>query len=195
MIMIKDLVLKNRSYRGYNESRKVTKEELLDMVDCARFTASSVNAQPLKYYLSWEAEEVAKIQAITKWARALQPMVLPHPGECPTAFIIVMQDTNIDGNLARYQKDCGIVAQTILLRAVEMGLGGCMICNFNAGETKSALNLADSLAPLMIIAIGEPMEDIVLKEVEPEDDIHYYRDENDVHYVPKRKLKDIVVTK
>lgn len=69
--MLKDLIRANRSYRGYDESRKITKEELLELVDCARLTPSSVNMQPFRYYLAWEKEEVDRIQALTKWARAL----------------------------------------------------------------------------------------------------------------------------
>ena len=55
--MLKELVLKNRSYRGYHEARKVTKEELLEMIDLARQTPSAGNLQPLKYYISTETEE------------------------------------------------------------------------------------------------------------------------------------------
>ena len=119
--MLKDLVTKNRSYRGYNENRKVTKEELLELVECARLCPSSVNAQPFCYYLAWETEEGTRIQALTNWARALPQMKLPHPGKCPTAFIVILQDTTIGESLARYQKDVGIVAQTMLLAATEMG--------------------------------------------------------------------------
>lgn len=192
--MLKDLVTKNRSYRGYNENRKVTKEELLELVECARLCPSSVNAQPFCYYLAWETEEVTRIQALTNWARALPQMKLPHPGKCPTAFIVILQDTTIGESLARYQKDVGIVAQTMLLAATEMGLGGCMIGNYNAGKVKAALALDEKYAPMLIVAIGEPAEEIVLKEVELGESMAYYRDENDVHYVPKRKLKDIVIT-
>ena len=192
--MLKDLVTKSRSYRGYNENRKVTREELLELVECARLCSSSVNAQPFCYYLAWEKEEVDKIQALTNWARALPQMKLPHPGKCPTAFIIILQDTTIGESLARYQKDVGIVAQTMLLAATEMGLGGCMIGNYNAQKVKDALALDEKYAPMLIVAIGEPAEEIVLKEVEPGENMAYYRDENDVHYVPKRKLQDIVIT-
>lgn len=191
--MLKDLVWKNRSYRGYNEAREIKREELLDMVDHARMTASSINAQPLKYYLAYDKETVAKIQPRTGWAKALPQLTLPHPGMCPTGFIVILQDTAIDGNLSRYMKDCGIAAQTILLRAVEMGLGGCMIGSFHAGNVKEALDLSENLVPLLVVAIGEPKEEIVIQEIGPEGDIHYYRDDQDVHYVPKRKLEDIVV--
>lgn len=188
-----ELVRKNRSYRGYNENRPVTREELTRLVECARLCPSSVNAQPLKYRLVWQKEEVARLQEKTNWAKALTSITLPHPGMCPTAFIVICQDTGIDTSLQRYQKDVGIVAQTMLLGAVEMGLGGCMIGNFNAGEVRQVLALPEAMAPLLVVAIGEPAETVVLTEVGPDGSVQYYRDENDVHYVPKRSLEDILI--
>lgn len=188
-----ELVRKNRSYRGYNENRPVTREELTRLVECARLCPSSVNAQPLKYRLVWQKEEVARLQEKTNWAKALTSITLPHPGMCPTAFIVICQDTGIDTSLQRYQKDVGIVAQTMLLGAVEMGLGGCMIGNFNAGGVRQVLALPEAMAPLLVVAIGEPAETVVLTEVGPDGSVQYYRDENDVHYVPKRALEDILI--
>lgn len=192
--MLKDLVKKNRSYRGYDEAYRFTKEMLMDFVDHARLAPSSVNAQPFRYYLAWEKEETDRIQALTKWARALPQMELPHKGMCPTAFIVICQDTRLGESLQRYQKDVGIVAQTMLLAAAEKELGGCMIGNFNAGEVKSELKLPEYLAPMLIVAFGKPAETIVLTELKEGGNCAYYRDEKDVHYVPKRKLKDIVIS-
>lgn len=191
--MFKDLVKLNRSYRGYDETYVMTKEVLLDLVDCARLSPSSVNAQPFKYFLAFEKETVRKIQSLTKWARALPDLELPHKGMCPTGFIVICQDLNIGESLARYQKDVGIVAQTILLAATEKELGGCMIGNFGAEPVKEALELDEHLMPVLIIALGKPNEQIVLKDIETGEDTAYYRDENDVHYVPKRKLSDIII--
>lgn len=191
--MFKDLVMKNRSYRGYDESRKITGEELREFVDCARFAPSSVNGQPFRYYLAWEKEKVDLIQSMTKWARALPDMKLPHEGMCPTGFIVICQDTNIGPNLARYQKDVGIVAQTMLLAATEIGLGGCMIGNFQAKEVKEKLELSDNLEPMLIVAFGKPAEKVVLVEINEGESTKYYRDEKDIHYVPKRKLNDVII--
>lgn len=191
--MFKDLVKLNRSYRGYDETYVMTKEVLLDLVDCARLSPSSVNVQPFKYFLAFEKETVRKIQSLTKWARALPDMELPHKGMCPTGFIVICQDLNIGESLARYQKDVGIVAQTILLAATEKELGGCMIGNFGAEPVKEALELDEHLMPVLIIALGKPNEKIVLKDIETGEETAYYRDENDVHYVPKRKLSDIII--
>ena len=84
--MFKDIVKASRSYRGYDESYHFIKEELEDFVDCARYAPSSVNAQPFRYYLAWEKEEVSRIQKLTNWARALPQMKLPHPGMCPSGL-------------------------------------------------------------------------------------------------------------
>lgn len=190
---VKELVKRNRSYRGYDESREITREELVDLVDCARFAASGMNAQPFCYYLAWKKEQVDTIQPLTKWAAALPKMKLPHEGKCPTGFIVVCQNKKISENLQQHRTDLGIAAQTICLAAVAKGLGCCMIGNFNRDVLQKAIELPEQYSPLLVIAVGKPDENVVIKEVNGEASTKYYRDEDDVHYVPKRKLEDILL--
>lgn len=189
----KNLVLKNRSYRGYDESRKITREELVELVDCARLTPSAMNGQPFSYYLACEKEQLDIIQPLTKWGAALPQMTLPHAGKCPTGFIVICQNMEISENLQQYRTDLGIVAQTMCLGATSKGLGCCMIGNFNGKTLQAALGLSEQFFPLLVVAVGKPDEEIVIKEIEKGDPVKYYRDENDVHYVPKRKLEDILL--
>lgn len=191
--MFKDLVIANRSYRGYDESYKMSREELLELVDCARLSPCSVNAQPFKYFLAWESKTVHTIQSLTKWAAALPNLQIPHEGMCPTGFIVICQDREVSDSLAAHQKDLGIAAQTMLLAAAEKELGGCIIASFSPEKLKSALHLAENLTPVLVVAVGKPIEKIVLTEIEDGESTKYYRDEHDVHYVPKRKLEDIIV--
>ena len=191
--MMKDLVRKSRSWRGYDETRRISKEELLEFVDCARFAPSSVNGQPFQYVLAWKKEDVDRIQPLTGWARALPQMKLPHPGKCPTAFVIICQNTEWDPDLGRYTRDLGAVAQTMLLAATEAGLGGIMIGNFSPERVHATLELPEKLQPMLIVAFGKPDETIVLTEVGEGERLKYYRDGNDVHYVPKRRLQDVTV--
>lgn len=191
--MFKKLVKQNRSYRNFDNSYVVTKEQLLEMVDCARLAPASVNVQPFKYFLAYQKEIVNRIQPLTGWARALPDITLPHPGKEPTAFIVICQDLSISEAISRYQKDVGIVAQTILLQATHMGLGGCMIGNYNPDKVKEALQLAENFTPVLIIAIGKVDEVVNLLDMNEGEPTNYYRDENDVHYVPKRKLEDIIL--
>ena len=182
--MFIDLVKKSRSFRGYDEGRKLTREELLQMVDCARFAPSSVNRQPFQYYLAYTQEKLDLIQPLTGWARNLPEKRLPYPGRRPTGFIVICQNTLWDADVTRYRVDVGIVAQTMLLCAADMGLGGIMIGNFSPEKLAAALALPDNLVPMLILALGKPDEEIVLTEAKPGESLKYYLDDNDVHYVP-----------
>jgi len=191
--MLKDLILKNRSYRGFDESYMFTRGQMEAFIDAARFCPSSKNLQPLKFFAAYEKEDVDRIQPLVHWAAQLPDIVLPHPGHCPTGFIVICQDTDISANLNMFQRDAGITAQTMLLLAAEEDLGGCMIGNFNAGELCSVLKLPANIRPLLVVALGKPDEKIVLTDVGQDGNTVYYRDENDVHYVPKRSLEDLLL--
>ncbi len=193
--MIKELAKKNRSYRGYDSSVKVSEELLLDLIDTARFCASSVNLQPLKFYWSNEDPDNEKFKKEVKYARKLADLHLPFPGTEPTAYILIAVDKLIAPNVQRFARDVGIVAQTILLQAVEEGLGGIMIGNFDPEALRTSLGLPENIVPNLVLAIGKPAERIVLTDVQEDGSTDYYRDQDNTHYVPKRSLKDIVLNR
>ncbi|MBO5219536.1 MAG: nitroreductase family protein [Clostridia bacterium] len=189
--MLKELLTGNRTCRTFDESRRITREELLDMVDCARLTPSSMNLQPLCFRIVYTPEELQKVQPLTKWAGALPELHLPPEGHRPTAFIVICQDTEKFGDGAKFQKDVGITALAIHLRAAEMGLAGCMIGSFAKGSLKEALALPGAVEPLLVIGLGkadETREIVGLRD----GSTTYYR-EDGVHKVPKRALEDIVL--
>ena len=166
----------------------------MELVDIARLCPSSANIQPLCYYLAWEPDEVARIQEQTRWAGAITHMKLPHPGMEPPAFIVILQDIKINDSMTRFQKDVGIVAQTMLLAAAEKGLGGCMIGSCRRSEILSILKLnPENYSVGLVLALGKPKEEVRLVPVGDDGSTTYYRDENQVHYVPKRSLEDVLV--
>ena len=189
----KELLHRSRSYRSYDPSCKVTREELEELVDSARFAPATMNLQPLRYRLVYEPDEVQRVQALTKWAGALKDWHLPPEGHCPPAFIVVCHDTEIASAAPGFLKDTGMVCQTILLSAAVMGLGGCTLGAFSEQDMSAALSLPESIKPLLVLAIGKPDETVVVTEVEAGEKTTYYRDEHNIHYVPKRKLKDILL--
>lgn len=193
--MIKDIVLKNRSYRGYDPSVPVPDEDILEMIDCARLSASSRNAQPLKYLIANDDETVKTLRGLVKYGRALPELNLPFPGEEPPAFIVICQDTDIVSGDATFAKDIGIAAQSITLAAAEMGYGACMIANYPAEKTREALGLPENLPVRLVISLGKPKEEICIEDLEEGGDFKYYRDEEGVHHVPKRRLEDILINR
>lgn len=191
--MFLDLVKQARSHRGFRQDRKVTRQELEHLVECARFTPAARNDQVLKYYLAEKPETVAAIQPLTKWAGALAELHLPRKGAEPVAYIVICLDGGLAGNPAPYQRDVGIVAQTMLLAAAEMGLNGCMIGSFAAGELREKLGLPEAIKPQLLLALGEGTDRIVMTDVGEDGSTTYYRDAEDIHYVPKRTLEQLIL--
>ena len=83
--------------------------------------------------------------------------------------------------------------KTRQIAAVEKGLGGLMIGNFDGAALAAERRYPEHLVPQLVIALGKPAETIVLTEVGPDGSTAYWRDDQDVHYVPKRRLEDVVV--
>lgn len=190
--MLKDLLNENRSCRTFDESRRVSREELCDMIECARLTPSTMNMQPLCFRLVTDAKELAAVQALTKWGGALPELHLPPEGHRPTAFIVVCQDIEKFGSPDKFLRDVGICDLAISLRAAEMGLGSCIIGSFDREKLPGALGLADKIAVLQVIGIGKPDE--VRRVVEAKDGAtRYYRDGEGVHCVPKRPLPELIL--
>ena len=192
---LKEIAIKNRSYRAFDELSPIGNHELLDMIDVARYTASSVNIQPFKYYVSNDKETNDLIFPHLNWARLLKDYEGPESGRRPSAYIILCNDLKIAPNVDRFVCDAGIIAQTILLSAVEKGYGGCMIKNFKPEDISSALHLPEIYRPFLVLALGKPTEEIILEEIDPGEKTTYYRDAENRHHVPKRKLRDIVINR
>jgi nitroreductase len=188
--MLGNLVVKNRSYRRFYQETAIGIETLRELIDLARLSASAMNLQPLKYVLSCEPRKNALIFSHLGWARYLKDWPGPAEGERPSAYIIVLGDTEIS---RAFGCDHGIAAQSILLGATEKGLGGCMIATVKRQELSQALGIASRYEILLVIALGKPKETVVIDKVGPNGDVKYWRDSQGVHHVPKRALDGIII--
>lgn len=184
--MIKDLIKKNRSYRRFDNSFKLSKEELVDLVDVARLSSCGGNNQLLRYAVFNKDEDLNYIFSNLKWAGLLKDWKGPDENERPTGYIFIYKEA---GKGAFSDIDCGIAANNILLAARELGLGGCMFKSF--GKVEEGFSF-ENLELLLVIALGKPVEEVVLVDVE-NNDTKYYRDEKKTHFVPKRKLADVLL--
>lgn len=129
----------------------------------------------------------------TRWAGKLKDVTLPPKGHTPTAYAVICADTQVIASAEQFQKDVGILAQTLLLAAVEDGFGGCMIGSFSKETVTELLGLPEHLPPQLVIALGKPDERVETVPLPENGDTSYYR-ENGVHYVPKRSLDELIIS-
>ncbi len=188
---MKELVYKNRSYRRFYQDVPVTLDTLRELVDLGRMSASSLNLQPLKYILSNDTEKNALIFARVGWAGYLKDWPGPVDGERPSAYIIMLGDTQLSKHVGW---DHGIAAQSILLGATEKGLGGCMIATIHREKLAESLGIDPRYEILLAIAIGKPREKVIVDQIAEDGDVKYWRDGQGIHHVPKRALNDIIIS-
>jgi nitroreductase len=188
--MLRHLVTNNRSRRRFYQDYVVTPDTLRELVDLARLSASAANLQPLKYMLSCDPQKNSLTYPHIRWAGYLKDWPGPPEGERPSAYVIVLGDTEVSET---FGCDHGIAAQSILLGATEKGLGGCIVANFDREGLRSALEIPPRYEILLVLALGKPRESVVIETLETNGDVRYWRDGVGIHHVPKRRLDDIVI--
>ena len=181
------LIRKNRSYRGYDPSCVVTQAQLRRIAEVCTKVPSGRNQQALRFKLLTRDTGSEKMQGLYKLGGALPELHLPFPGTEPEAFIIICCVREPDRWV---NMDIGIAAQSMLLKATEMGLGGICIGAFNPAAVTEAFSLP--FPPQLVLAIGKPAETIELVPVRAGDDLKYYRRDG-IHYVPKITLDDLIL--
>ena len=190
--MFRKLVEKNRSYRRFHEDKPISVEILRDLIDLARLTPSARNVQPLVYMLVTKKTQREKVFPSLAWAGNLKDWPGPEEGERPSAYVIILRRKDLKDAAG---VDHGIVGQTILLGAVEKGLGGCMIGAINKNQLRQQLSIDDQYEILLVLALGVPAERVVIDDLPESGETGYWRDEQSVHHVPKRRLDDLIILK
>lgn len=191
VLVLYELIVNTRSCRRFDQEAQISHETLRELVDLARLSASGSNRQPLKYALSCDAQRNALVfRHLTTWAAFLQDWAGPEEGERPSAYIVILCDTEISKTAGI---DPGIAAQSILLGAREKGLAGCIIGSIQKDQLRETLAIDPRYEILYVLALGKPKENAVVDPMGTDGDFKYWRDAQGVHHVPKRSLDDIIV--
>lgn len=186
---LKELVYNTRTFRRFEESHHIELKTLEGLIDLARMSASAANRQPLKYLLYNTPDFCERIFPSIAWAGYLKEWPGPDTGERPSAYIIILGDKYITET---FSVDHGIAAQSIMLGSTEAGLGGCMIASIKRDLLRDELKIPERFEILLILAIGKPVEKIIVDDIK-DNDVKYWRDEKQIHHVPKRQLDELIL--
>ncbi|HAD82478.1 MAG: nitroreductase [Candidatus Edwardsbacteria bacterium RIFOXYD12_FULL_50_11] len=189
--MLKDIILKNRSYRRFDQDHRIDLPTLRELAELARLSGSAGNLQPLKYILVSNIDTNEKIFPFMAWAKYLKDWNGPAQGQRPSAYMIMLWDTSVCPSKLHY--DAGICAQSILLGAVEKGLGGCLLASVDREGLRKALEIDEQYEIPLVIALGKPAETVVIDDVAVNGSIKYWRDDKQAHHVPKRSLSEMII--
>ena len=179
-------ILSRRSIRKFQQ-KKISIEKLKKFVNAARLAPSAANLQPLEFYIVNEKELCSKVFEALNWAGYITPKWKPDESQRPAAYIIVFV---IEPNNKWYQRDASFATENIILTAEEENIGSCVICKIDKEKIRKALEIPNNMIIDSVIALGYKAEKSVTEEYD--DTIKYWRDEEGVMHVPKRKMEDII---
>lgn len=185
--MIDKLIKETRSFRSF-ESTKISKNELEEIIEIARYSGSARNAQCIRYVLISDDEICNQIFPHTKWAGFINWN--PKKEESPVGYILMLNEKKIGINESLFNFDMGIASQNIMLKLRDMKYGGCILGAYNKPVIKDLLEISDKYDLGVLIAVGKPKETIEI--IDTTSDTRYFRS-NNIHYVPKLRKKDLII--
>ncbi|MDR1777453.1 MAG: nitroreductase family protein [Desulfovibrio sp.] len=181
-----------RTCRRFEEDKPLSMADLEWLVECARLAPSARNAQTLRFTLVGPGQTCNELFSLTRWAGALKDWGGPHPGERPTAFVVILMPEDA-GELVRF--DVGIAAQTIHLAANSKGWGCCMIQSFDHVAVPKLLQIPSGMKPALVLGLGVAKEIRKVAPMPADGSFAYWRDEQGVHYVPKRGIAELIAAR
>ena len=187
---VHELVLRTRTCRRFHQNNPVSMETLRDLAEIARIAQSPWNQQAIKFILCNDPETNAQIFTHLQWASRMPDWPGPAEGERPAAYIVIVSDKEL-GKLFNY--DHPVAGTAMLLGATEKGLAGCLVGAFSRKGVSMVLELGERYDPLLVVALGERAEDVVIDTVGPDGNTAYWNDSEGVHHVPKRTLEELIL--
>lgn len=147
---IDKLFLERKSERSFS-SKEIDKETIVQLLNATRLAPSAVNYQPWRFFVC--SSDDMKQRIVESYPRKWF--------QTAPLYIVACADNSQSWKRAIDNKDHGnidvaIAVTHLTLKATEMGLGTCWVCNFDPSVLKEALNLDHVLEPVAIIPIGYP---------------------------------------
>lgn len=183
-----EAIKSRRSIRKFKQD-EIGHGELMQLIDCARLAPYGANLQPLKFKIVTDEETRRKLYPLIKYAGYI-PDWNPTFDECPTAFIAIINDTQIKPT-DKSECDSGAAIMSMCLAAEEMGLGTCWLGAIDRDGIKNVLALDDQFDITYMLGIGKSDQTGTVFDMT--DSIKYYFDDNENVHVPKRTLEEIVI--
>lgn len=143
-----NLITSRFSVRAYT-TKKIEKALIVEILEAARLAPSAVNYQPWRFIVITDEHELASIHEVyhREWFR-----------EAPLCIVACANHSQSwkrksDGKDFA-DIDLAIAIDHLILKATELGLGTCWICNFNVEMARQKLALPDQMEPIALIPVG-----------------------------------------
>ena len=145
---VKQAIEERRSVRKY-KAEAPSHQELTEVMEAARLAPTACNKQPFRLLCVTDESTLDVLRSAyeREWLKSASCM------------IVVIADHSQSWHRGNDGKDhadidAAIATDHMTLRAAELGLGTCWICNFDAAKVHRDLNLGESEEAVVLLPIG-----------------------------------------
>lgn len=166
MKLFDDVLKKRRSTRAFTD-RPVPRYQVEELLNAAILAPSACNMQSWHFYAVMDRNVRAKFSEVCA----------PWACTAPVIFVICADQTALcekfggrwgDERLRTFViQDTALAAENLLLKAADMGLGGCFMGAFDAKKCREILSIPEKYEIVALIPVGEPAEETPPKERKP----------------------------
>ena len=151
IVPVNEIIATRRSPRSFDESAVIADQDLLGILEAARWAPSAFNGQPWRFIVGKRGDELFKQimsslgQFNQSWAQRSSALVL-----------VAAKTTKGDGSInADYQFDCGLAVGQLVIETHHRGLIAHQMTGFDKDVAQDVLSIPAELVPVVVIAIGK----------------------------------------
>lgn len=152
-VQIQETIAERWSGRAYDATKKVSREQILALLEAARWAPSCYGDQPWRF-LVWD-----KSSDEGAWNKALECLAPFNQSWAKNAPVLMLACANAvfahNGEANRWaQYDTGAAAENLCLQAEHLGLMTHQMGGFNADLAREKFNIPAEVTPMAMLAIG-----------------------------------------
>lgn len=149
-VPVHEIIATRRSPRSYNESATIENDDLIAILEAARWAPSAFNSQPWRFFVGKRGDKVfgqilSSLGDFNKsWAKNASALIL-----------VAGKTVKADGSIhADYQYDCGLAVAQLVIETHHRGLIAHQMTGFDKAVAQEVLSISPELIPVVVIAVG-----------------------------------------
>ena len=150
-VEINEVLANRRSPRSLDATAVLSKDDLLAVLEAARWAASAFNSQPWRFFVGHRGDEV-----FAQILDSLAPFNQGWSYRSSALILVAGVHSNEDGTPNKgYLYDCGLAVSQMVMETHHRGLVAHQMTGFDAAKAAQNLGVEVSLLPVAVIAIGK----------------------------------------
>ena len=150
-VPVNEIIATRRSPRSFNDSAEISDQDLLGILEAARWAPSAFNGQPWRFFVGKRGDEL-----FNQILASLVPFNQSWAQRSSALLLVAAKTVKSDGTInADYQFDCGLAVGQLVIETHHRGLIAHQMTGFDKAIAQEKLSLAAELVPVVVIAIGK----------------------------------------